>query len=212
MGKISRELSVAAVQPHASDGHTLEVGAFGHSRFRRFFPDRIGVDIREGPGVDRIASVYDLPFEDGEFENVLCMSVLEHLEEPKKAITEMHRVLKPGGRIIMSVPFLFPIHEAPDDYWRFTKYGLQKLFSEGWEIIELKAEADVQDSMAILLQRLAYQGQYRLDKLTKLKMLLMARILKWMPRWWHRMFGDIYKRKQEDEAFASAFFLVATKK
>lgn len=209
--KISRELSDEAIEPYASDGWTLEVGAYGRPSYGRFFPNRTGVDVREGSGVDRVASVYDLPFKDGEFENVLCMSVLEHLEEPRKAIKEMWRVLKPGGRIIVSVPFLFPIHDAPGDYWRFTKYGLQQLFSKGWNIIELKAEGDIQKSLAVLLQRVALQGRFRLDKLTKVKLFLFARILNWAPRWWRAIFGDIHKKQREDDAFASAFFVVAEK-
>jgi len=210
--KISRECSDRAVAPYASEEKTLEVGAYGRPSYGCFFPNRIGIDVREGPGVDRVASVYQLPFSDNEFQIVLCMSVLEHLEEPYRAVAEMHRVLKPGGRIIVSVPFLFPIHDAPGDYWRFTKYGLKHLFREGWDIKEVKAEADAQDSMAVLLQRLAYQGRYRFDKLAKFKLFLSARILKALPRVWRGMYGDIHKKQREDDAFASAFFLVAKRK
>jgi SAM-dependent methyltransferase len=209
--KISRQASDAAVAPHASQGRTLEVGAYGRPSYGRLFPNRVGIDIRPGPGVDKVASVYDLPFADGEFDVVLCMSVLEHLEEPARAIVQMKRVLKGGGRIIVSVPFLFPIHDAPGDYWRFTKYGLRHLFKDGWRIEELKAEADAQGSLAILLQRAAYQMRFRFDKPVKLFLLAAARLLDRMPRLPRRVFGDIHKRQEEPDAFSSSFFMVATK-
>jgi len=209
--KITRELSDRAVRPFASEARTLEVGAYGKPSYGRFFPDRIGIDIREGPGVDRIASVYSLPFADGEFQNVLCMSVLEHLEDPPRAIAEMRRILQPGGHCIISVPFLFPIHDTPGDYWRFTKFGLRHLFRDGWHIESLRAESDTQDAVAILAQRLAYQGRYRADKLVKGFLLLLARILHVLPRFPRTMYGDIHKKIEEPDAFATAFFLVARK-
>ena len=209
--KISRSHSDEHVAAYASDEPTLEVGAYGEPSYGRYFPNRIGVDIRPGPGVDRVASVYELPFPDDRFRNVLCMSVLEHLEDPACAIAEMHRVLTPGGRIIVSVPFLFPIHDAPGDYWRFTKFGLRHLFRDGWHIEKLTAEADMQSSLAILLQRVAFQTDMRLNKISKGLFFLTAKALDRFPRIATRVFGDIRKKVEEPDAFAGAFFLVASK-
>lgn len=209
--KISRRLSDAAVEPFASEELTLEVGAYGRPSYGRFFPNRVGIDIKEGPGVDRIASVYELPFPDGHFANVLCMSVLEHLQDPPGAIREMRRVLKPGGRMILSVPFIFPIHDAPGDYWRFTKFGLRHLFAAGWNIKTLVAEATPQQSLAIVLQRLSYQSTMRANGPMKFMLLISARLLAAMPNMFIRVFGDIQKKVIEPDAFASSFFLVAEK-
>jgi SAM-dependent methyltransferase len=213
VSKISRVKSDAVIAPFSSNELTLEVGAYGQPGYGRFFPNRIGIDIRKGPGVDRVASVYALPFSDGYFANVLCMSVLEHLEDPARAIREMHRVLKPGGRIFVSVPFLFPIHDAPGDYWRFTKYGLQYLFREGWNVVHLRAETDAQESFAVLLQRYGYQTKLRWNTFFKGVLFMLARILDVMPRSIIRsVYGDIHKKREEPDAFASAFFLAAEKR
>jgi SAM-dependent methyltransferase len=66
--------------------------------------------------------------------------VLEHLEEPEAAIRECHRVLRPGGTAIYTVPFIWHLHEEPRDFFRYSKYGLRYLFEKvGFEIVELRA-------------------------------------------------------------------------
>lgn len=210
--KISRENLDYLISPYSSDGNVLEVGAHGSPSYGRFFKNKVGIDIKSGPGVNVVGSVYELPFQDGTFDMVLCMSILEHLEEPSKAIREMRRVLKPGGRILVSVPFMFPIHDTPSDYWRFTKFGLKYLFRDGWEIEKLCAETTTQETFAVLFQRLAYQTKMRFNKISKLKILVLAKIFQKMPNFVTKVFGDIRKKIEEPEAFASAFFLVATKK
>ena len=72
------------------------------------------------------------------FDGALCTAVLEHLEEPEKAIRECHRVLKPGGVAVYSVPFIWHLHEEPRDFFRFSKYGLRYLF----EKVRLRAGRD----------------------------------------------------------------------
>ena len=89
---------------------------------------------------------------------VLCTEVLEHLPEPQKAIDEMFRVLKPGGQLLLTTRFLFPIHDAPHDYFRYTKYGLRHLLRR-FDILELQEETDAVGSLAVLLQRLGMQAQ-----------------------------------------------------
>ncbi len=76
---------------------------------------------------------HHLPFADESFDAVICKSVLEHVEDPVKVVSEMKRVLRPGGYGIVYVPFLFPYHAAPGkyaDYWRFTSDGIRYLFRD----------------------------------------------------------------------------------
>ncbi len=68
-----------------------------------------------------------LPFKENEFDTILATDVLEHLENPLDAWIEMKRVLRPNGKIIIGVPFLYWIHEEPHDYFRFTEYQLRKI-------------------------------------------------------------------------------------
>jgi ubiquinone/menaquinone biosynthesis C-methylase UbiE len=77
---------------------------------------------------DIIADVQSMPgVPDSNFDTVLCTQVLEHLEDPCGALREMRRVLRDDGILILSVPHLSMIHEAPEDYFRFTDYGLRSL-------------------------------------------------------------------------------------
>jgi SAM-dependent methyltransferase len=68
-----------------------------------------------------------LPFADNSVDAVLLLDVLEHLPCPDKSFSEIARVLKPKGTFVLKVPFIYPIHDAPLDFQRWTKYGLQQL-------------------------------------------------------------------------------------
>lgn len=67
---------------------------------------------------------------DETFDVIICTEVLEHVNNPFDAVREMHRLLKPGGRIYISTPYNFRIHGPLPDNWRFTEYGLRVLFSD----------------------------------------------------------------------------------
>lgn len=68
-----------------------------------------------------------LPFKDRTFDTVVMLEILEHLPNPKRAIEEAFRVVKQEGQVILSAPFLYPIHDAPRDYQRWTQHGLEEL-------------------------------------------------------------------------------------
>lgn len=109
-----------------------------------YITEHIGVDhektLHDQSNIDLFGTAYEIPSEDNFFDSALCTAVLEHLEEPELALKECHRVLKPGGVAIYSVPFIWHLHEEPRDFYRFSKYGLKYLFEKtGFEIIEIKA-------------------------------------------------------------------------
>jgi SAM-dependent methyltransferase len=127
---LSTALLVAALEesrPYAK-GQMLDVGC-GSKPYEHFFEvDRhIGIDWSNSLQcleVDAFATAEALPFADCVFDSVLCTEVLEHLRHPQTAIREMTRVLKPGGHLIVSVPFIHELHEEPFDFLRFTSFGL----------------------------------------------------------------------------------------
>jgi len=87
----------------------------------------------EYPEVD----MQNLPFEEAEFDVVISDQVLEHLPNPKRAIEESFRVLRPGGIAIHTTCFLNPIHEAPGDYCRLSKEALSALCPPNVEAIHI---------------------------------------------------------------------------
>jgi SAM-dependent methyltransferase len=83
---------------------------------------------------------------------VFCVEVLEHVGQPEAAVGEIRRILRPGGCLIGSTPFLLGIHDAPEDYYRFTRHGLQWLFRD-FEEIELRERNGYFAAAAVLVYR-----------------------------------------------------------
>ena len=83
--------------------------------------------MREGPGVDVILNLHNINLPPESVGTVLILDTLEHVEFPRKAIKEIHRILKPNGILIMSSVMYFPIHNHPCDYWRFTPEAFRSL-------------------------------------------------------------------------------------
>ena len=111
---------------------------------RPFVSAHVGVDHADSPHgtgrADLIGTAYAMPVPDSSFDSALCTAVLEHLEEPERALAECHRVLKPGGVAVYSVPFIWHLHEEPRDFYRFSKHGLEYLLSKsGFEVCEVRA-------------------------------------------------------------------------
>ena len=77
---------------------------------------------------DIVGDIHNLPLEDNSVDAIICIAVLEHVEEPQKAVREMYRVLKPGGYCYIFAPFLYYYHPMPGyygDYYRFTRQGFE---------------------------------------------------------------------------------------
>src|SRR5580765_74783 len=155
--KLTRVTLDRFIAAHGSVGRTLDIGA-QNGPYAAHFPRRIALDIKRGIGVQVIGDAQALGIRDASFDVVLCTEVLEHLPEPQRAIDEIFRVLAPGGQLLLTTRFLFPIHDAPHDYFRFTKYGLRHLLRR-FEIVELQEETDAVGTIAVLLQRLGMQAQ-----------------------------------------------------
>jgi len=77
-----------------------------------------------------------LPFADESFQTVLSAEVLEHVMSPSALLQEMARVLKPGGRLLVTVPFIQPLHEMPSDFFRYTPFSLRNLVEQSGLVVE----------------------------------------------------------------------------
>jgi SAM-dependent methyltransferase len=127
-------------------GKTLDVGC-GIKPYESLFASNqyIGLDIEQS-GHDHSNSKVDvfydgkrIPFEDNEFDSIVCFQVLEHVFNPDEFLTEVNRVLKPSGVFLLALPFVWDEHEQPYDYARYSSFGLTYLLNKnGFEVIEFK--------------------------------------------------------------------------
>jgi SAM-dependent methyltransferase len=81
-----------------------------------------------------------LPFADASFDTAILSDVLEHVQNPEKLLSEIRRILAPGGRLLLNVPFLYWLHEQPHDYFRYTEHALRLLVERaGLRLVELES-------------------------------------------------------------------------
>lgn len=134
-----------ALRCHAK-GRLLDIGAGDKpwaDMVRPFVAEHVALDHEEGPhskdGIELLASAYNIPADTASFDTVLCTDVLEHLEEPRRALAEAYRILAPGGHGIYTVPHIWHLHEEPRDFYRYTRHGLAYLFQQaGFEIVTIR--------------------------------------------------------------------------
>jgi SAM-dependent methyltransferase len=143
---------------HACAGHMrgkiLDVGC-GQKPYRELFPgsEYIGLEIdtpenRAAKAADFFYDGKAFPFADAEFDSVLTNQVLEHVFNPGEFLGEIHRVLAPGGNLLVTVPFAWDEHEQPWDYARYSSFGLRHLLeSNGFDVVE--SRKSVSDAGAV---------------------------------------------------------------
>lgn len=209
MRKIASELLDQFYKDNATGLKTLDVGS-ASGRNKDYFPNSTTVDIDERANPDVVADAHQLPFENESFDCVVCKEVLEHVQKPDVVISEMKRVLKPGGKLVLSTRFLFPIHEAPHDYWRFTRFNLEELFSN-WEKVTIKEEADPITSIIMLIDRLIYQSVFKCNKFVKGILYLLTFCILPFKHLLVKQYGDVRKEQPVKSAFTSGYYVVAHK-
>lgn len=140
----------------------LSVGAGGrfnallypHARRRPFFVTAFDIDPEREPDV--VGDLCWTPFRTGSLDVVVLGEVLEHVEAPQVAIENVHRVLSSGGTLILTTPFIFPIHDRPRDYFRFTRYGLELLLRD-FRDVHITPRSSWSESINALGVRLALE-------------------------------------------------------
>lgn len=130
-------LSVAGVSParfvreYTSPEYLiLNLGSGASERYG----NAVHVDLYSVSGVDVVADISRLPFGDGTVDAIICTQTLEHIADPNAVVREIERILRPGGLCYITVPFLYPYHSSPHDYYRWTLSGLRMLLSNFKEI------------------------------------------------------------------------------
>jgi len=138
----------------------LDMGCWNkpYAMFFSWYEEYIWSDLIEWSLVDVICDNDNLPFEDNYFDHLLCSQVLEHTKNVDGAIQEMKRVVKKDWLLFVSVPFLFPEHACPRDYWRFTRFGLQEKFKD-FEMLSIRNNTWYFITIALFINLLFTKGE-----------------------------------------------------
>ena len=143
-GAIVREVAATAGRTPAG-ARVLDAGA-GDAPYRPLFA-HCSYLTQDWPGsphagarrVDVVADLHDLPADLGDLDLVVCTEVLEHVADPGQVLAELHRVLRPGGALLLTVPFVAGLHEEPYDFYRYTSHALRMLHERaGFSDIEVE--------------------------------------------------------------------------
>lgn len=141
------DLYVEMIQKYAK-GKLLDLGA-GMVPFYGIYRDNVSENVcidwanslHSNPHLDIVADLNQpFPLPDAAFDSVLCSDVMEHIADPFAFMHETARVLKPGGDLLLMVPFFYWLHETPHDYFRYTEFALRKMCADNrLEVLEIKA-------------------------------------------------------------------------
>lgn len=206
--KIYNGLLEKAVRLYAS-GRLLDIGCATKpykEMFEPFILEHIGLDhqgtIHDRQEIDIYGNATNIPQDDNSYDTIFCGAVLEHLEEPGKAISEMNRVLKQNGIVILTAPLFWHLHEEPRDFYRYTKYGLKYLFEKnGFEIVELKA---LSGFCVTFLQELVYYMQrYKRGNISTSLVMIIGCLI--------QTFAYILNKHDKSENFSCMYLVVARK-
>ncbi|MEB3242407.1 MAG: class I SAM-dependent methyltransferase [Cyanobacteriota bacterium] len=134
--------ALGRLAPRLPAGPLLDVGC-GTMPYRALFPaaepyEGLEIDQERNRANPRVTHFYDghtIPLAAERYAAILCSQVLEHSFSPERLLAECHRLLRPGGALLLTIPFLWPEHEQPWDSQRFTRFGLrQRLEAAGFRV------------------------------------------------------------------------------
>jgi SAM-dependent methyltransferase len=138
-------------------GRLLDIGCGTKpwlSTFAPYVAQHIGADhastLHGLTQVDLVCDAYGVPLDDSSVETILLTEVLEHLERPSDALNECARLLRPGGHLILTTPFTWPLHEEPRDFYRYSPHGLRYLAEHAsFDVIEIRALSGIWTTVAV---------------------------------------------------------------
>jgi SAM-dependent methyltransferase len=198
LGRLAPDLRVP------DDGRVLDYGC-ADVPYRRFFPATADYVTADLPG-NSAASVEirddgSVPCEDESFDAVVSTQVLEHVDDPRLYLSECRRVLRPGGRLLLSTHGMMLYHPDPVDYWRWTCAGLRRIVEDaGFEIVRFEG------IMGLTATGLQFTQDSLLGRLPRFLRPALCLVMQGLIA-----FADRFERRESRDLNALVFALVATR-
>ncbi|MAG61195.1 hypothetical protein CL619_05380 [archaeon] len=170
------------------------------------FEGTVNVDLFPYEHVNVVCDASNLPLKDETCEGVLSIALLEHVPNPKKFVSQMHRVLKSNGRVLVFVPFMQGFHASPHDYNRWTESGCLELFFEFSDIKVTVAEGPTSAMLWIFQEWLAQLLSFGIVPLYKFLFFVLMLIT------WPIKFLDLLLRYHPMAKNITAGFIIEAKK
>lgn len=211
--KTGREELREQIKRHAGliTGQVLDVGAGSFARYRDLFnySEYVRMNQTAAINTDVVGQIENIPFPDNSFDSVVCTQVLGDVYELKQAFSELYRVLRPHGILMLTENLFDPLHDEPYDYWRFTKHSLQRLAIEAGFNVQILEPRGGYHSLTAQLQ-----ARYWIEKLQLAKtdswlshtFSLIFKIRGWWSRW-----RDKRDHSQAKTHFTQGYLLIARK-
>lgn len=153
--------SVASFSAQLPSGaRVIDVGA-GGGHYRHLFAEQAyfaldrGYEQSSHAGLDVIADIRMMPYAEGKIDAAICVEVIEHVFETTQLLGELNRIIRPGGHLLLTSPLCFGEHMPPWDFYRFTRFALEKLLTDAkFEIESLEARGGFFMLTAYLVARI----------------------------------------------------------
>lgn len=190
-------------------GRILDVGSSGFPRYKGLFTyDKyLTMDMTPAKGVDIVGKAEAIPFPDASFDSIVCTQVLGDVFELQKAFSEFHRVLTPGGRVLITENLFDSLHGEPYDFWRFTAHSLRRLAEEaGFEVEVLERRGGYHSVMAQMKARYWIE---RLSAYWKWYAHIFSLFLKILGTW--ARCRDRHDKSHANALFTHGYLLIARK-
>lgn len=176
------DLGIKIMREYAR-GRMIDLGC-GDMPYKPFLVDLVNsydsLDLRPvSEDIKYIGDIQNMHMIDSStYDFAICMEVLEHVPQPQRAINEIYRILRPGGILVLSVPHLSHIHNPPNDYFRFTSFGLLYLLDQaGFKVINIQSKGGIFSFLGHYIAILLLSTSWNLKLVRKLALLIVKHIL-----------------------------------
>lgn len=222
--RTSVERFVRSVAPRVSNGAVIVDAGAGEAWYKPFFAHAqyfafdyaVGDAAWDYSHLDCICDLHSIPLRTASIPYILCTQTLEHIKMPQRVVDEFCRILKPGGSVFCTMPFIADAHhQEPHDFYRYTAYAAEYLFkSAGFDEVVVSPMGGYNTLMVSLFQKGVYRFvamQARRGKAIRFIARILQKIMFQVSRWMNRLAWRQDQKDPQRYKFALGFTVIATK-